>query len=144
MQVFYNAYTVWVKKWKPRFNPKSLKLAEKHHRIVISGQWMIAYLFCFIWYIGRSYWVSNGCSANQQSCCKACQKCLRPSFEFVVHNAVRMHELLLCCRSSRKCHHAAQATPTWTKQFWHVLQNWLLCSHTWPNMNEQYTKIKVQ
>ena len=23
--------------------------------------------------------------------------------------------LLLCCKSSRKCHHAAQTTPTWTK-----------------------------
>ena len=27
-------------------------------------------------------------------------------------------------------------------QFWHVLQNWLLCSHPWPNMNEQCTKSK--
>ena len=27
-------------------------------------------------------------------------------------------------------------------QFWHVLQNWLLCSHSWPNMNEQRTKLK--
>ena len=30
-----------------------------------------------------------------------------------VHNAVQMHEMLLCCDGSRKCHHAAQ-TPTWT------------------------------
>ena len=26
-----------------------------------------------------------------------------------------MHEFLLCCESSLKCHHAAQTTPTWTK-----------------------------
>ena len=26
-----------------------------------------------------------------------------------------MHELLLCCESSRKCRHAAQRLPTWTK-----------------------------
>ena len=28
------------------------------------------------------------------------------------------------------------------KQFRHVLQNWLLCSHPWPNINEQCTKWK--
>ena len=33
--------------------------------------------------------------------CKACQNCLRQSFD-CVHNAVWMHELLLCCESSCK------------------------------------------
>ena len=42
------------------------------------------------------------------------QNCLHPSF-VTVHNAVRMRELLLCCERSRKCHHAAQTKPTWTK-----------------------------
>ena len=47
---------------------------------------------------------------------RACQNCLHPSF-VIIHKAVRMHYLLLCCESSRKCHHAAQrTTPTWTKQ----------------------------
>ena len=60
--------------------------------------------------------------------CKACQNCLRPSF-VRVHNAVLMHELLLCCESSCKCHHAAQTTPTCPLN---KLHNWLLCSHPWP------------
>ena len=39
---------------------------------------------------------------------------------------MRMHEfeLLLCCKSSRKCHHAAQTTPTWTKAFFLYLYVW--------------------
>ena len=73
--------------------------------------------------------------------CKACQNCLHPSF-VIVHKAVRLHLLLLCCESSRKCYHAAQTTPTWTKPSWHVLQKLLLCSHPWPNMNELCTKLK--
>ena len=73
--------------------------------------------------------------------CKACQNCLHPNF-VIVHKAVRLHLLLLCCESSRKCYHAAQTTPTWTKPSWHVLQKWLLCSHPWPNMNELCTKLK--
>ena len=36
-------------------------------------------------------------------------------FWVVVHYAGRMHELLLCCKSSHKCHHVAQTMPTWTK-----------------------------
>ena len=47
--------------------------------------------------------------------CKACQNCLRPICFVIEHNAVRTHELLHCCESSRKGHHAAQTTPTWTK-----------------------------
>ena len=73
--------------------------------------------------------------------CKACQNCLHLSF-VIVHKAVRLHLLLLCCESSRKCYHAAQTTPTWTKPSWHVLQKLLLCSHPWPNMNELCTKLK--
>ena len=74
--------------------------------------------------------------------CKACQNCLHPSF-VIVHKAVRMHLLLLCYESSRKCYHAAQTTPTWTKPILHVLQIWLLCSHPWPNMNELCAKLKL-
>ena len=74
--------------------------------------------------------------------CKACQNYLHPSFVFV-HKAVRMHLLLLCCESSRKCYHAAQTMPTWTKPIWHVLQKLLLCSYPWPNMNELCTKLKL-
>ena len=74
--------------------------------------------------------------------CKACQNCLYPSF-VIVHKAVRMHLILLCCESSHKCYHAAQTTPTWTKPNWHALQKWWLCSHPWPNMNELYNKLKL-
>ena len=73
---------------------------------------MIAYLFFFhmvhwSFILGQGWLLSN-------NFCKACQNCLHPSF-VIVHNAVQMHELLLCCESSRKCHHATQTTPTWTK-----------------------------
>ena len=51
-------------------------------------------------------------------------------------HAVRMYELLLCCESSRKCHHAAQTSPTWTNTInFDVFTNWLLCSHPWLNTN---------
>ena len=55
---------------------------------------MIAYLFFFhivhwSFILGQGWLLSN-------HFCKACQNCL-------------------CCESSRKCHHAAQTTPTWTK-----------------------------
>ena len=73
---------------------------------------------------------------------KACQSCLHPSF-VIVHKAVRMHLLLLCCESSRKCYHAAQTTPTWTNQFDMFLQKLLLCSHPWPNMNKLCTKLTL-
>ena len=68
-------------------------------------QWMVAYLFFFhmvhwSFILGQGWLLSN-------NFCKACQNCLRPS-SVIVHNAVRMHELLLCCGSSRICHHAAQ------------------------------------
>ena len=48
--------------------------------------------------------------AAQQSFCKACQNCFRPSF-----TQRNLDASLLCCESSRKCHHAAQRTPTWTR-----------------------------
>ena len=76
---------------------------------------MIAYLFSFIWYIGCSYLVRDGCSAIifvkhvKTVFIQVLNLCS------VVHNAVRMHELLPCRESSHKCHHAAQTTPTWTK-----------------------------
>ena len=73
---------------------------------------MIEYLFFFHMVhgsliLGQGWLLSN-------NFCTACQTCLHPSF-VIVHKAVRMHQLLLCCESSRKCHHAAQTTPTWTK-----------------------------
>ena len=73
---------------------------------------MIAYLFFFhmvhwSFILGQELLLTN-------HFCKACQNCLHPSF-VIVQKAVRMHSLLLCCESSRKCHHAAQAMPTWTK-----------------------------
>ena len=64
-----------------------------------------------------------------------------PVIQFViVHKAMRM----LCCESSRKCHHAAQTTPTWTKPILTCFTKCIavqVCSHPWPNMNEQYTKL---
>ena len=73
---------------------------------------MIEYLFFFHmvhWslILGQGWLLSN-------HFCTACQTCLHPSF-VIVHKAVRMHQLLLSCESSRKCHHAAQTMPTWTK-----------------------------
>ena len=59
-----------------------------------------------MWYIGRSHWVRDGCSAI------IFVKNVRTVFVQVLHNAVRMHELLVSCESSRKCHHAEQTTPT--------------------------------
>ena len=37
---------------------------------------------------------------------------------------MRMHELLLCCESSHRCHHAAQTTPTWTKTMFYKIDCW--------------------
>ena len=66
---------------------------------------MVAYLFFFhmvhwSFILGQGWLLSN-------HFCKACQNCLRPS-SVIVHNAVRMHELLLCCERSRICHHIMQ------------------------------------
>ena len=63
---------------------------------------MIAFFFFFhmvhwSFILGQEWLLSN-------HVCNACQNCLHPSFA-----------LLLCCESSRKCHHAAQTTRTWTK-----------------------------
>ena len=57
------------------------------------------------WFI---YWVRDSCSAIVFV--KHVKNYRRPSF-VIVHNAVRMLELLLCGESSRKCHHAAQEMP---------------------------------
>ena len=73
---------------------------------------MIAYLFLFH-VVYWSFILDQGWLLSNNFC-KACQNCLHPIF-VRVRKAVRMHQLLLCCESSRKCHHAAQTTPTWTK-----------------------------
>ena len=91
-----------------------LKIATtKNHAKLLSVDDSI---FIFLSYGTLVVHIGSGRTAQQSWNCEACQNCIRPSFEFViVHNAVRMHELLLCRESSRKCHHAAQTTPTWTK-----------------------------
>ena len=129
-------YTTRVKKKKLRLNHKSLKIRKIIKLLSVDDS-----TFIFLsWYIGHSYnWVRDGYSAI------IFEKHVKAVFVQVLsllHNAVQMHELLLCCESSHKYHHAAQTTPPWRKQFWHVLQNLLLYSHPWPNMNEQCTKWK--
>ena len=44
-----------------------------------------------------------------------------------------MHELLLCCESSRKCHQAAQTRPAWTKT---ILTCFAKCIAVQPSMAE--------
>ena len=48
-------------KRRPRFNPKFAQKWKK--KIMKLLQWIITYLFPFIRYIGRSYWVRDCCSA---------------------------------------------------------------------------------
>ena len=69
---------------------------------------MIAYLFFFHMVHWSFIFVMDGCSAI------IFVKHVTTVF-VQFHNAVRMHELLLSCESSRRYHHAAQRTPTWTK-----------------------------
>ena len=135
-------YTVWVlkkeKKRKPRFNSKYQKIKKKIMKLLSVDDSIFIFLSygTLVFILGQGRLLIN-------HFCKACQHCLRQSF-VKVHNAVRMHELLLCCENSSKCHYAAQTMPTWTKQFWHVLHNWLLCSHPKPNMNEKMYQMKVE
>ena len=82
-------------------------------------------------------WVRDGCSAI---IFVKHVKTLHPSF-VIVHKSVQMH-----CRFVVKApanvimqHKQRQLGQN---QLWHVLQNWLLCSHPWPNMNEQWTTLK--
>ena len=82
---------------------------------------MIAYLFFF--HMVHMVHIGSGMAA-QQSFCKACQNYLRQSLQ----NAVRMHELLLCCESSRKCHDAVPATPTWTKTIFEMFYKIEYCA----------------
>ena len=57
-------------------------------------------LISFMWYIGHSYWVRDGCSA----------------IIFVKHfKTVFVQVLSYSTLCSHKSHHAAQTTPTWTK-----------------------------
>ena len=56
--------------------------------------------FSFIWYIGRSNWVRDGCSAI--IVVKHVKTAFIQVLSQLVHRAVRMHNsLLLCCESSR-------------------------------------------
>ena len=85
--------------------------------------------------LGQGWLLSN-------NFCEACQNCLHPSF-VIVHKAVWMH----CCFIVKAPANAImqhKQRQRGQNQFWYVLHNWLLCSHPWPNMNEQciYTKLK--
>ena len=73
---------------------------------------MIAYLF-FFHMVYWSFTLGQRCLLSIRFC-KACHNCLLQTFG-ILHNAVQMDELLLCCESSRKCHHAVQTMLTWTK-----------------------------
>ena len=99
-------------KRKPRLNFKSLKNEKTDHK-TNNREWYY-YFSSFIWHIDHAYWLSDGLLSNHF--CKACQNCLHPSF-FIVHKAVRMYLLLLCCESSRKCYHAAQQRLLGQNQF---------------------------
>ena len=76
--------------------------------------------------------------------CKACQNCFHPSF---CHYSIQSSTdgCINCCfvviapANAIMQHKHRQLGQN---QFWHVLQNWLLCSHPWPNMNEHCTKLK--
>ena len=58
----------------------------------------------------------------------------------IVHNAVQILGLLLCCETRANAIMQRKQCQLGQKQFWHVLPNWLLCSHPLPDMNDQCTK----
>ena len=92
---------------------------------------MIAYLFIFhmvhwLFILGQGWLFSN-------NFCKACQNCLHPSFVIV-------HKALLLVKAPAIMQHKQRQLGQ--NKFWHVLPNWMLCSHPWPNMNKQCTKLK--
>ena len=118
---------------KPRFNPKFLKTGKKIMKLLSVEDSLFIFIHMVHWsfVLGQGWLLSN-------NFCMACQNCLRPIF-VIVHNAVWMRELLLCCDSSCRCHHAAQIMPiNLDKNNFDALQNLLLCSHPWLNMNEYY------
>ena len=126
-----------VKKKKKKGNRDSILNLSKSKRKIITLLSVDDNIFIFLSYgtLVVHIWIRDGCSAIMFL------KHLHPSFVSTVHNAVRMHELLLCCESSRKCYHAAQTTPTWTKTILTGLQIYCCaCSHPWPKMNEQCSK----
>ena len=107
----FASYKVQWKKWDrdsiPNFSKSKRKIITR-----LSVDHSICN-FSFIWYIGWSwYWVRGWLLSIHF--CKAWSKLPSSKFCHTVHNAVRVHELLHCCESSRKCHHAAQTTPTST------------------------------
>ena len=66
---------------------------------------------------------------------------------FVKHVKSVFVQVLLCCFAVKARANAImqrKQRQLGQKQFWHVLPNWLLCNHPWPNMNEQCYQMKVE
>ena len=92
------------------------------------------FIFSLIWHI-LSFILGQGWLLSNRFC-KACQNCLRPSGAADAWIVALLWKLPQNATMQRKQCQLGQ------KQFWHVSQNWSLCSHPWPNMNEQCTKWK--
>ena len=125
-------------KRKPRFNFKSLQNEKTDHK-TNNREWYY-YFFSFIWHIDHAYWLSDDCSAiivvkhvktvsiqvfslytKQCGCTYCCFVVKAPANAIMQHNNAYLDKT----------------------NIWHVLPKLLLCSHTWPNMNEICTKLKL-
>ena len=91
---------------------------------------MIAYLF-FLHMVHWSFILGQVWVLSKHFC-KACQNCLHPSF-VIVHKAVRMHYYCFVVIAPANAIMQHKQRQLGQSKFWHVLQNWLLCSHPWPN-----------
>ena len=103
---------------------------------------MIAYLFSFH-VVHWSFTLVQGWLLSNNFC-KACQNCLHLSVCHIFFYT-KQCECINCCfvvkvpANAIMQHNVANLDKTNFDMF---LQNWLLCSHPWPNMNEQCTKLK--
>ena len=97
----------------------------------------------FISYIGHSYWVRDGCSAiivvkhvktvfvKVLSCSTQCS-----AGAWIVALFWKLPQMPTCSTNINN-------TNLDKNNLDMILQNLLLCSYPWPNMNEQITKLKV-
>ena len=129
--------SIELRKWKPRFDSKCLKIEKRYNKTYFSTGKHIN--FSFIWDIDRSYWVRDGCSAiifvkhvktvSIQVLSLYTKQCGRTYCCFVVKvpcNAIMQRKKRLLGQN--------QVDMFYKKLF--------LCSHPCRNINELSTKLK--
>ena len=123
----YSNYMTWV-------NRESILHHSKSKRNIMKLLSVDYSIFIFRSYGTLVVHIGSGMAA-QQSFCQACQM----SSSKFCYRTQRSADALIFALFCKAPANAIMQRKQWQlgqKQFWHVLQTWLLCSHPWPNMNE--------